>query len=404
MEHNYQIDVTAKSGYYIPISKNQNDIISLSFMSKKMPYHVPSNLQIYLLEQSTELDKAIIKKQYPSNGNRIQVIWQDIGKVGRYYLVFVTNRITQFAIPLYFFYQIASSQPTQSNSQTDLGKTLTEINRLVASLKDIDNTYAKINDLRQYIKKSELPDLEKFLTSDEVQQIVSDYVNQHGAAIDQNDVKELISQYIEQLELKNGQDGYTPVRGKDYMNNEDIEAINSTISSSVAEYVEEHKSELKGERGKDGQSIKGDKGADGKSAYETWISLGNSGTEEDFINSLKGEKGDSIKGDKGDSVKGDKGDTGLSAYEVWLKNGNEGTELDFLHSLKGERGADGDVGEINMESYLRKDELDTELTPYAKKDEISTLLDMTEYAKKTDVLTVPTTDIDFDDTTKWEVE
>lgn len=37
----------------------------------------------------------------------------------------------------------------------------------------------------------------------------------------------------------------------------------------------------------------------GKSAYETWLSLGNTGSEADFIKSLKGEKGD--KGDKGDS-------------------------------------------------------------------------------------------------------
>lgn len=35
----------------------------------------------------------------------------------------------------------------------------------------------------------------------------------------------------------------------------------------------------RGPRGKDGH--------DGKSAYEVWLSLGNEGTEEDFINSLK---------------------------------------------------------------------------------------------------------------------
>jgi hypothetical protein len=33
-------------------------------------------------------------------------------------------------------------------------------------------------------------------------------------------------------------------------------------------------------------------GVQGESAYSTWLRLGNTGTEEDFIKSLKGEKGD----------------------------------------------------------------------------------------------------------------
>ncbi|MDE6092669.1 MAG: hypothetical protein K2G14_06190 [Ruminococcus sp.] len=44
--------------------------------------------------------------------------------------------------------------------------------------------------------------------------------------------------------------------------------------------------------------------------------------------------------------KGDKGDNGLSAYEVWLSLGNSGTETDFMTSLKGERGQRGSKGEI----------------------------------------------------------
>ena len=35
---------------------------------------------------------------------------------------------------------------------------------------------------------------------------------------------------------------------------------------------------------------------------------------------------------------------GLSAYEVWLENGNEGTEEEFLASLKGEKGDAGGIG------------------------------------------------------------
>ena len=36
----------------------------------------------------------------------------------------------------------------------------------------------------------------------------------------------------------------------------------------------------------------GQEGRDGESAYEIWISEGNTGTEEEFLESLKGEKGD----------------------------------------------------------------------------------------------------------------
>lgn len=81
---------------------------------------------------------------------------------------------------------------------------------------------------------------------------------------------------------------------------------------------------------KGGGALKGD---DGKSAYQSWLDLGNTGTEEDFINSLKGEKGQ--VGEKGET-----GNNGKSSYEIWLDNGNVGTEQDFLDSLKGE-GADG---------------------------------------------------------------
>ena len=65
-----------------------------------------------------------------------------------------------------------------------------------------------------------------------------------------------------------------------------------------------------GERGQRGP--KGDKGEqginglDGKSAFDIWLSLGNTGTETDFINSLKGPKGD--KGEPGE--KGDASDVG----------------------------------------------------------------------------------------------
>jgi hypothetical protein len=56
-------------------------------------------------------------------------------------------------------------------------------------------------------------------------------------------------------------------------------------------------------------SINAISGSDGLSAYQIWLSLGNEGTEEDFINSLKGEQGD--KGDKGET-----GEQGVSLKSI----------------------------------------------------------------------------------------
>ncbi len=76
---------------------------------------------------------------------------------------------------------------------------------------------------------------------------------------------------------------------------------------------------------------KGDKGDKGDSAYQVWLSAGNTGTMQDYLNSLKGKPGAA-------------GDDGLSAYEVWLSQGNKGSEADYLASLKGDKGDKGDAG------------------------------------------------------------
>lgn len=66
---------------------------------------------------------------------------------------------------------------------------------------------------------------------------------------------------------------------------------------------------------------------DGASAYEVWLSLGNVGTQQDFINSLKGANAVS-----------------KSAYDIWIDLGNVGTEQDFINSLKGTNGTNGADG------------------------------------------------------------
>lgn len=65
---------------------------------------------------------------------------------------------------------------------------------------------------------------------------------------------------------------------------------------------------LQGEPGSDGTD-----GADGKSAYQIWLDAGNTGTEEEYLASLKGDKGD--KGDTGEQgIQGPPGTDGTSTY------------------------------------------------------------------------------------------
>ena len=109
------------------------------------------------------------------------------------------------------------------------------------------------------------------------------------------------------------------------------------------------------------KGAKGDQGVTGQSAYQEWLDNGNTGTKEDFLNSLKGDKGDSglsayqlavqagFKGSESEWLdflrKGPVGATGKSAYQVWLDAGHKGTETDFLNSLIGPKGDTGSTGQ-----------------------------------------------------------
>lgn len=57
-----------------------------------------------------------------------------------------------------------------------------------------------------------------------------------------------------------------------------------------------------------------------------------------------------LKGEKGEA--GTDGKDGLSAYELALKNGFEGTEDEWLQSLRGEEGISGIVGFEVRDGYL----------------------------------------------------
>jgi hypothetical protein len=66
------------------------------------------------------------------------------------------------------------------------------------------------------------------------------------------------------------------------------------------------------------QGPAGAQGATGQSAYDLWLSQGNAGTVDDFLNA--------------------------SAYEIWLAQGNTGTQQDFLNTLVGPQGPQGVQG------------------------------------------------------------
>ncbi|MDE6678902.1 MAG: hypothetical protein K2K02_07660, partial [Ruminococcus sp.] len=104
------------------------------------------------------------------------------------------------------------------------------------------------------------------------------------------------------------------------------------------------------------QGEKGDKGDDGLSAYEIWLSLGNSGTEADFIASLKGEQGiQGLKGEKGaDGIDGfspiiEVCENTETSYRLLITNKTNSFETP---NLKGLNGVSGGETFITIDSEL----------------------------------------------------
>ena len=109
----------------------------------------------------------------------------------------------------------------------------------------------------------------------------------------------------------------------------------------------------------------GDPGEDGKSAHEIWQDAGNTGSEQEFLDSLQGEQGPEgpdaynvwlQREDPGgglglgwddyqNDIRGPRGHNGDSAYKVAVKDGFLGTEHEWLESLKGVKGDKGDKGD-----------------------------------------------------------
>ncbi len=126
-------------------------------------------------------------------------------------------------------------------------------------------------------------------------------------------------------------------------------------------------------------------GKDGLSAYEIAIENGYNGTVPEWLDSLKGKKGDTgLRGEKGSD-----GHNGKSAYEIWLELGNSGTETDFLDSLKGNTGQNGispSVSLTEQENGILMSITDAENTKTALiKHGNNENVDLTSYATKDEV-------------------
>ena len=144
----------------------------------------------------------------------------------------------------------------------------------------------------------------------------------------------------------NGQDGANGLDGKDGLGiakseinakGELVLTYTNNTSVNLGKVVGTN-----GTDGKDGQpgaaGAKGEDGApgangiDGKSAYEIWLALGHTGSEEDFINSLKGESGK-------DGLDGKDGEDGKSLTF-------EDLTIDQKLELKGDQGPQGIQGPV----------------------------------------------------------
>lgn len=99
-----------------------------------------------------------------------------------------------------------------------------------------------------------------------------------------------------------------------------------------------------GPQGEQGiQGLKGDTGADGLPGAQG--SPGSAGS--DGAPGVDGAPG-------ADGLKGDTGDEGASAYQVWLSLGNTGTEQEFIDSLKGEDGIEPDTGWVDLLGFCHQ--------------------------------------------------
>ena len=191
---------------------------------------------------------------------------------------------------------------------------------------------------------------------------------------------DLYAQLLQELEkkaagLQNGKDGKDGISPAVTVTETETGATISVTDATGTTTAELHN----GEKGDKGDT--GSRGAAGKSAYEIALQNGFTGTEADWLTSLKGQKGDTgAKGEPGEKgergEKGEKGDTGTPG-----KDGVNGTD--------GKDGADGfsptvTVTETSTGATITA--TDKNGTTTAKiQNGSGTPVDLSDYVKKTEV-------------------
>lgn len=128
-----------------------------------------------------------------------------------------------------------------------------------------------------------------------------------------------------------------------------IKKVNVSLSMSGADGKngEDGAQGPQGEQGPQGASGKdGSNGSDGKSAYQIWLDAGNTGTEAEYLASLKGEKGDTgPQGEQG--IQGTTGPQGEKGAQGEIgPQGPQGPQGEQgIQGATGEQGPKGDKGD-----------------------------------------------------------
>lgn len=206
---------------------------------------------------------------------------------------------------------------------------------------------------------------------------------------------DLYAQLLQELEkkaagLQNGKDGKDGISPTVTVTETETGATISVTDATGTTTAELHN----GEKGDKGDT--GSRGAAGKSAYEIALQNGFTGTEADWLASLKGQKGDTgAKGERGEKgepgEKGERGEKG-EAGETGEKGekGDTGTPgKDGVNGTDGKDGADGfspmvTVTETSTGATITA--TDKNGTTTAKiQNGSGTPVDLSDYVKKTEV-------------------
>ena len=218
--------------------------------------------------------------------------------------------------------------------------------------------YATVSSLIDYAKKSDLPDFSKYALKNELP-ITMAWQNITGKPdlATQDDLKNIELKPGPQGEPGTpGKDGVTPhidsTTGDWFIGNQD------TGTQAQGPAGKNGRDGADGQPGKDGQNgitphIDTATGNWFVGSTDTGIKAqGPQGIQgvpgKDGRNGIDGKDGDrgpqGIPGEQGEpGVPGTNGKDGKSAYQIWLDNGHSGTETDFLNSLKGKDGTDVDL-------------------------------------------------------------